>query len=89
MLSNRIQPQPSDINPNCENFSLFAVAVSGEGVMADGLLPIGTERAQKSSAMPSFTVLTPGAYNVFAVHVVHTPCSHHVYNYIYIPLSRL
>ncbi len=53
--------------------------MSGEGVMADGLLPIGTERAQKSSAMPSFTVLTPGAYTtIFFVVVQYTHTSHHV-----------
>ena len=53
--------------------------MSGEGVMADGLLPIGTERAQKSSAMPSFTVLTPGAYTaIFFCSTVHTHQPMHV-----------
>jgi len=38
----------------------FSGALPSEGLSMDGLAPIGTERAQKTSAAPPYAVLTPG-----------------------------
>ena len=38
------------------------VPLSEDGVLVDSLLPIGTERAQRSSTAPSFAVLPPGKH---------------------------
>lgn len=41
------------------------VPLSEDGVLVDSLLPIGTERAQRSSTTPSFAVLPPGKHNMY------------------------